>query len=167
MLGTRMKIVSGYPGGNEISLALRARRGTGPLRLVLVERDATSSKWFASGRVHVLTQIGLSKHPDMPNVPLAIDMARTNEQRDALRLIFARNSMAWPFATPPGTAPERIQEFRTAFMATTTDPALLAEAKSGGGFEIRPVSGEEIDKILEQAYATPPAVVSRTAGLLK
>lgn len=167
MLGTRMKIISGYPGGNEISLALERGEVQGRCGWSWSSANATSAKWFESRQVRVLTQIGLSKHPDLPHVPLALDMAKTSEQRDALRLVFARNFMAWPYATPPGTAPERIQEFRTAFMAATRDPALLAEAKASSGFEIRPVSGEEIEKLLEQTYATSAAVVQRTAELLR
>ena len=166
VLGTRLKIVNGYPGGNEISLALERGEVQGRCSWSWSSMKATHGKWIESGQIHVLTQFGLRKHPDLPDVPLAVDLAKTSEQGDTLRLVFARQSMAWPFALPPNTPPARIAELRKAFVAAMTDPALLNEAQAAG-YEIRPVTGEEIDRILGETYAIPAAVISHTAALMK
>ena len=99
-------------------------------------------------------------------MPLALEFASSAEQRDSLRLVFARQAMAWPFAAPPGTPAARVQDLRKAFVAALNDPALLADAGKGG-FEVRPVSGEDIEAMLVQAYQIPEAVVKRTAEMLK
>jgi tripartite-type tricarboxylate transporter receptor subunit TctC len=166
VLGARLKIVSGYPGGNEISLAMERGEVQGRCGWSWSSLSATHSKWVEGGQVRVLAQLGLAKHPDLPNVPLALEFASSAEQRDSLRLVFARQAMAWPFAAPPGTPAARVQDLRKAFVAALNDPALLADAGKGG-FEVRPVSGEDIEAMLVQAYQIPEAVVKRTAEMLK
>ena len=166
VLGAKLKIVSGYPGGNEISLALERGEVHGRCGWSWSSLSATHAKWVEGGQVRVLAQLGLWKHPDLPNVPLALDFAKTPEQRDALKLVFARQAMAWPFMAPPATLAQRVQELRAGFSGAMKDPALLQEAK-GANFEIRPVSGEEIEKILGEAFAIAPDVVARTADMLK
>jgi tripartite-type tricarboxylate transporter receptor subunit TctC len=166
VLGAKLKIVSGYPGGNEISLAMERGEVQGRCGWSWSSLSATHAKWVEGGQVRVLAQLGLAKHPDLPNVPLALEFAKSDEQRDSLRLVFARQAMAWPFAAPPGTPAARVQDLRKAFMAALQDPALLADAGKGG-FEVRPVSGEDIDTMLGQAFQIPEAVVKRTAGMLK
>ena len=166
VLGARLKIVSGYPGGNEISLAMERGEVQGRCGWSWSSLSATHSKWVEGGQVRVLAQLGLAKHPDLPNVPLALEFAKSDEQRDSLRLVFARQAMAWPFVAPPGTPAARVQDLRKAFVAALNDSALLADAGKGG-FEVRPVSGEDIEAMLSQAYQIPEAVVKRTADMLK
>ena len=166
VLGAKLKIVSGYPGGNEISLAMERGEVHGRCGWSWSSLSATHAKWVESGQVRVLAQLGLWKHPDLPHVPLALDFAKTDAQRDALRLVFARQAMAWPFTAPPATPQERVRELRAGFDASMKDPALLQEAKSAS-FEIRPVSGEQIEKILADAFDIAPEVVARAAELLK
>ncbi|HWG06407.1 MAG TPA: tripartite tricarboxylate transporter substrate-binding protein [Beijerinckiaceae bacterium] len=166
VLGTKLKIVNGYPGGNEISLALERGEVQGRCGWSWSSLKATHMDWIKSGKMRVIVQLGLNKHPDLPDVPSALDFVKTPEQRDILKLVFARETMAWPFATPPGVPPARLAEFRKAFVAATKDPDLLSEAEKSQ-FEIRPVTGEQIDKILADAYNIPAATISRTAELLK
>ncbi len=165
VLGTKLKIVNGYPGGNEISLALERGEVLGRCGWSWSSMKATHAKWVESGKVHVLAQLGLNKHPDLPNVPLALEFAKTAEQSDSLKLVFARQAMAWPFAVPPGTPAARVQELRTAFAAATSDISLLNESQTAG-LEVRPVMGEEIDRLLGQVYDIPSEVVRRTIEVL-
>jgi tripartite-type tricarboxylate transporter receptor subunit TctC len=166
VLGTRFKIVNGYPGGNEISMALERGEVQGRCGWSWSSLKATHLKWVETGQMRVITQIGLTKHPDLPNVPLALEFAKTAEQSDALRLVFARQSMAWPFAAPPGTPKARVEELRKAFAATLDDPEFVADAQKIG-LEVRQVHGEEIDTILAQAYGVAEGTVRRTAEMLK
>jgi hypothetical protein len=103
----------------------------------------------------------LSKHPDLPNVPLIMDFAKNDEQRAVLELIFARQVMGRPVLAPPGIPAERVGVIRRAFDATMKDPAFLAEADKGN-WEITPVSGEEIEGLMQRVYASPPQVVELT-----
>jgi tripartite-type tricarboxylate transporter receptor subunit TctC len=166
VLGTKMKVVNGYPGGNDINLAMERGEVAGRCGWSWSSLVATHGKKIESGQLRLLTQLGLSKHPDLPEVPLALDLASTDEQRSSLQLIFARQAMAWPFALPPGTPPSRLKDMREAFVAATSDGELLAEAKKME-LEVRPVSGAKIDEILSEAYLTPDAIVSRTAEFVR
>jgi tripartite-type tricarboxylate transporter receptor subunit TctC len=110
--------------------------------------------------------MGLSKHRDLPDVPLIIDLAHSDEDRAILKLIFARQVVAWPFLAPPGTPVERVEVLRKAFLATMQDRDFRA-ASQKAGLDIAPVSGEEVQKLLEQVNATPADIVHRAAELLQ
>jgi hypothetical protein len=110
--------------------------------------------------------MGLSKHHYLPDVPLIVDLARTDEERAILRLVFARQVMAWPFLAPPGTPGERVDILRKAFLQTLQDKDFLAEADKAG-LEITPVAGEDIQQLVAQTYATPAAIVRKTVEFLQ
>jgi hypothetical protein len=114
----------------------------------------------------VLFQMGLSKHADLPNTPLIIDLAKTDEERAILKLIFARQVMAWPFVAPPGVPNDRVAALREAFIATTKDKDFRADADKGN-LEVTPVSGEAIQNLVQEIYGTPAAVAQKTAALLQ
>lgn len=166
VLGTHLKIVNGYPGGNEISLALERGEVQGRCGWSWSSLKATHQNWVDQRQMYVLAQLGLSKHLDLPNVPLELDFATTQEQRDELRLVFGRQAMSWPFAVPGSVPPERIAYLRRAFNETMIDPEFLKESEKGG-FEIRTVRGEEIDRILVEAYGMPPDITGRIATLFE
>ena len=95
----------------------------------------------------------------MPDVPLVMDFATTERQRQILALVFSRQAMARPFLAPPGIPDDRKQALRAAFDATMRDPAFLAEAKERG-LEVNPVSGAEIDKLIGELYQTPSDIIA-------
>jgi hypothetical protein len=166
VLGTRFKIIAGYPGGNDIDLAMERGEVQGRCGWSWTSVKATHQPWLDQSKIHILFQIGLSKHPDLPNVPLIMDLARTDEERAIFKVIFGRQVMAWPFTAPPGVPKERISVLREAFMDTMKDREFLAEAAKVG-FEIRPVSGFDIQKLVHEVYDTPAAVVQKAAQLLQ
>ena len=98
----------------------------------------------------------------LPNVPLVMDLPTTPQNKAALKLIASRQSIARPFAAPPGIPADRLAALRTAFDATMKDPAFLAEAKRLD-LEVRPVPGIEVEKLIKEIYATPPDVVKLAA----
>ncbi|CAN0460415.1 unnamed protein product [Phaeothamnion confervicola] len=108
----------------------------------------------------------MQKHPDLPDVPLIMDLAKTDEQRQILTLVFARQTMGRPFMAPPGVPPERVAALRKAFMDVMKDKEFLAEAEKGQ-LEITPVSGEALQALVAKAYATDPAISKKTADMLK
>jgi tripartite-type tricarboxylate transporter receptor subunit TctC len=166
VLGTKFKIVTGYPGGNDVDLAMERGEVEGRCGWSWTSVKGLHQPWLDRKEINILFQMGLSKHRELPNVPLIVDLARTDEEKAILRLIFARQVMAWPYLAPPGAPSERVDALRKAFMATMQDKDFLAEADRAG-LEITPVAGEDIQKLVQQIYATPAAVVRKTAELLQ
>jgi tripartite-type tricarboxylate transporter receptor subunit TctC len=165
VLGTKMKIVSGYPGGNDIVLAMERGEVQGRCGWSWSSVKSTHGAMIAENKLHVLLQLSLHKHPELPDVPLVVDLAATDEERQILTLIFARQVMGRPFLAPPGIPADRASALREAFMATMTDPAFVAEAEKAQ-IEVNPVAGEELQKLVAEIYRTPQEVARRAAQLL-
>ena len=114
----------------------------------------------------MLVQLSFRKHADLPDVPLVMDLARTDEERKIFKLVFARLVMGWPFATPPGVPPERLAALRLAFDETMKDKDFLAEADRLV-LEVTPVSGEAIQDLVKDLYDnTSPELARKIAGML-
>jgi hypothetical protein len=114
----------------------------------------------------VLAQWALKKHPDLVDVPLVLDLAQSEADKQALRLALARLEYGRPFFLPPGVPAERVTALRRAFDAALKDPALIAEADKSK-IEIDPLSGEEVTELVRQVSATPPEVIARVRAALE
>ncbi len=165
-LGTRMKIITGYPGGNDINLALERGEVDGRCGWSWSSLMSTRPAWVAGKKITLLVQLALNKHPDLPDVPLVTDLAKTEEQRQILRLIFARQALGRPYLAPPGIPPDRVAALRKAFMDTMQDKDFLAEADKAQ-LEITPIAGDAVQKLVGEVYQTPPAIVQKAAALLQ
>jgi tripartite-type tricarboxylate transporter receptor subunit TctC len=166
VFGTKMRVVSGYPGGNDVVLALERGEVNGRCGWSWSSMKSAQAAWLTENKVHILAQLALSKHADLPNVPLIIDLAQTDEQRQILRLIFARQGLGRPFLGPPGIPLDRLDALRQAFEATMKDPGFVAEADKLK-LEINPLTGAQVEDLVKQVYAgTPPEVAKRAASLL-
>jgi len=113
----------------------------------------------------ILVRLALEKHADLPNVPLVIDLAKTDEQRQILKLIFARQVMGRPFLAPPGVPKDRADALRKAFMDTMADKEFLADTGKAQ-MEIMPVSGENLEKLVKEVYATPKELADKAASFI-
>jgi tripartite-type tricarboxylate transporter receptor subunit TctC len=163
--GAKLKLVSGYPGTAEVALAIErgevdGRCGWSWSSLKLLKPD-----WIADKKVNLITQLALKKSPELPNVPLIFEFATTDRQRQILRLVLSRQSMARPFAAPPDLPADRKAALRQAFDCTLADPEFLAEAKQRG-LEVNPVTGSEIDRLVGELYQTPPEVIAETRAII-
>src|SRR5258708_5036128 len=108
VLGTKMKVVTGYPGGNEVGLAMERGEVQGRCGWSWSSVKTTHQKWVDEKKFSILVQLALDKHPDLPDVPLVIDLAKHDEQRQLLRLILARQGMGRPFLAPPNRPHDRL-----------------------------------------------------------
>jgi ABC-type phosphate/phosphonate transport system substrate-binding protein len=165
VIGSKFKVVTGYPGNADMLLAVErgevdGNAGTSWISLVSIKPD-----WVRDKRINVLLQMAGKKHRDLAQVPLAADLAKTESDRKVLDLIFSRQDMAYPFVAPPDLPPEQLKALRQAFDATMKDPEFLAEAKRQN-LDVDPLAGEGVAAVVRKAYATPPDVVARTKAVL-
>jgi tripartite-type tricarboxylate transporter receptor subunit TctC len=165
VLGTKFKIVTGYPGGNDVSLAIERGEVDGRCGWSWSSLITTRPAWLAEKKISVLVQMSLAKHPDLQDVPLIMDMAKTDEEREIFKLIFSRQIMGRPFLAPP-LPPERLAVLRKAFDDTMTDKQFLADAAQNN-IEINPVPGTQIQAMIKEGYDTPPDVVKKAGVALR
>ena len=166
VLGTKFKIVSGYPGGNDITLAMERGEVKGRCGWSWSSVVATHKRWVDDKTITVLVQLSLNKHPDLPDVPLVMEFAKTEEQKQIFRLIFARQVMGRPFLAPPGLPRDRAEALRRAFDETMKDSEFLADA-TRTQLEITPVAGEEVEKLVTELYQTPKPVADKAAEFIR
>lgn len=158
-LGTKFKVVLGYKGGNTIQLAMERGEVDGRGSVIWSGFKAGWPQWIAEKKVNVLIQFGLAKDPDLPGVPLLIDLARDPTQASIFRLISTDTVTGIPIAAPPGTPADRLAALRKAFAETMSDPLLLAEAAKRN-LPVRLSSGDEVQNIMTSVVTTPNEVVA-------
>jgi tripartite-type tricarboxylate transporter receptor subunit TctC len=159
VFGAKIRLVSGYPGTNEMALAMERGEIDGRCGWSLTSIKAQQPQWIPEKKLNLLVQLGLARSPELPDVPFILDEAKTERQRQILRLIFSRQVMGRPFAAPPAIPPERAAALRQAFDDTMKDPAFLDEAR-GSGLEVNPETGVRLASLVEDLYRTPPDVVA-------
>ena len=166
LFGTKIRIVSGYPGGNAINLALERGEVRGRCGWSWSGIKAERMHWVTKSMMNVFVQFGLAKHPDLPNVEMVTDYAKTDEQKQMLSLVLARQPLGRPFMAPPGVPADRAEALRQAFMKVMRDKDFLA-ATEKAKLEINPLGGAEVAALVNDVYTkVPPAVVQRTRDVL-
>ena len=164
LIGTKFKIVTGYSGGADINLAME-RGEVGARSNSWSSWKVTKPEWVKSGAITVLAQGG-RRQPELANIPSVEDLGRTEDDRQVIRVLMLSASLGRPVAAPPGVPQERVMALRVAFLATTRDPGLLAEAKASR-IEIEPVTGEEMQKLIVGVLATPKPLAARAKEFLE
>ena len=166
LLGTRFKAVSGYDPGAGLTLAVESGETEGICGLSWSTMKASRPHWISDHKLNVIVQVGLAKLPELPNVPNAIDLIGDPVKKQVLELILIRQEFGRPVAAPPGIPADRLKVLRQAFDETMKDSEFLAEAAKTQ-MEIDPLSAEQIDKLLVDAYAAPKPIVQQAAGLIE
>ena len=156
--------MTGYPGGNEIDLAIERGEIDGRCALSWSSVKATHPQWIEREEDQRAVQVSVARHPDLPDVPLMLDFAPDEEARQVLKFLVARQVMGRPFMAPPDLPADRAAALRKAFLDTLRDPEFLAEADRPK-LEITPVPAERIDALLQEMYAMPPDIVKKAAAL--
>jgi tripartite-type tricarboxylate transporter receptor subunit TctC len=162
MFGARLKLVSGYPGTNDATLAMERGEVSGVCGISWSTVKSRHMDWVKGRQVNMPVQFGLQKEADIADVPAVIDLVKGDEQAKMARLILAGQAMARPYAAPPGIPADRRKALVAAFDATMKDPEFLADAQKMQA-DVNPVTAAEIEKLLAEIYATPKDIVAKAA----
>ena len=164
MLGTRFKVIYGYPSGPDMTLAME--RGEVEGRSTSNPQVLGPSKAEVAAKYNFLIQAGMRKLADYQEVPLLRELAGNAEQQAVFDFISKAVVVARPIATNPGVPPERVAALRRAFDAAMADPLFLDEARREN-LDIGTRSGEELQAILAEMLATPPSILAQVAQAIQ
>ena len=162
VLGTKIKLVSGYPGTNDITLAMERGEVDGICGLSWGTIKIAHPEWVKGKSVNLLLQAALKKEPELADVPLALDVIDDPVKKQILSLHFAPQAIGRPYAAPPNIPGDRKAALIKAFDETMKDPEFLAETAKAK-MDIAPMTGHEIEALLAQLYALPADVVAKAA----
>ena len=166
LIGTKFKIVLGYPGGNDVNLALE--RGEVEVRgsNSWTSWKATRPDWIAEKKINILVQIGLSKAADLPDVPLLMELGKNDEDRKLLRLLSASTHIGRPIFTSPGVPAERVAALRKAFDAMVHDLVFIEEARREK-FDIEPTTGQAMQDVVTEMMSAPEGEKERLRKIIE
>jgi tripartite-type tricarboxylate transporter receptor subunit TctC len=162
MFGAKVKLITGYPGTADMTLAMERGEIDGLCGISWSTIVSRHPEWISGHLIHVLVQAALQSDPALPGVPLMSDETGDARNKEMLKLILAPQVMARPIAAPLGLPPERAAALQNAFAETMQDPAFLADMKRQG-LDVAPVTPAAIDALLADLYAAPPDVVRDAA----
>jgi tripartite-type tricarboxylate transporter receptor subunit TctC len=168
ILDTKFQQVCCYGSDANQNLALERGEIEGRIGWSWSSLKFTSMEWLQSGKITLLMQMGLQKNLEIPaDVPLVMDLVKTEKDKAALKIVFANQSMGRPYVMPPGVPGARVAEVQRAFAATMKDPAFLADAAKRRIEISDPKSGEEIEALLKEVYASSQDAVLTARRAIK
>ncbi len=162
VFGAKLQLVSGYPGTNDVTLAMERGEVDGLCGLSWSTIKTRHVDWLKNHTVNIIVQAALKKEPEIASVPLASDLVTKPEQLQIMRLLLTAQAMARPFAAPPDIPADRKAALLAAFDATMKDGDFLAEAQKLN-FDVRPVNATTIDGLLAEVYTTPKDVIAKAS----
>ena len=170
VLGTKFKLVTGYVGSQETLKAIEQGEAHG--RFMSYDSAKSTRKQFLDeGKLKIVFQNALEKHPDLPNIPTIIDIAKARgkgpEVIEAIRFLLAPDEMGRPIAGPPEMPKDRVAALRAAFSQMVKDPQYLADARKRGLEPDLPLDGEGVEKTVDEIYKTPKKIVELVANSMK
>jgi tripartite-type tricarboxylate transporter receptor subunit TctC len=166
VLGFRFKVVRGYQGTPQINLAIERGEVQGMGGLGWASVKAQTPHWIAERKIKVLAQYGLTRAAELAEVPTMLELAKSDADRQAMVMLFARTEYGRPYFLPPDVPEERVAALRRAFDATMKDAAFIAEAAKLQ-FDVDPLTGEAVQALVAQLAATPREVVTRVRAALE
>ena len=168
LIGTRFKIVSGYPSGGDINIAVERGEVDGRGSDSWASMKSTHPDWLRDHKINILVQVGLDPNPELTamGVPKLWKFISNDDDRKVAELVVSQQIFQRSYIAPPGTPPEQIKTLRAAFDATMSDPQFLADAETVR-IAITPLSGAKVQEIVRKLYATPKAIIERARQVIK
>jgi tripartite-type tricarboxylate transporter receptor subunit TctC len=166
LFGTQFKIVSGYPGGGDIMIALERREVDGRGSDSWASLKSNNPGWIKDKKVNILFQVGSHREKDLPDAPMLTDLAQNDEQRQILDLVSGDAAVGRPILTAPDVPAERVAALRKAFDDTMRDPAFLAAAEKAG-LHFNPVGGKELQQIVSRIVSPSPEVIEKVKDAIR
>lgn len=165
VIKAKFKTIGPYPGSVDGLLAME--RGEVDTSLTSYNTiKARRSDWIKEKKINILVTYSLKRHPELPDVPAFPEFGKTPDDRKLLEFYVSAEDIGRSFVAPPGLPADRVRTLRSAFMAMINDADFLAEIKKADA-ELNPLSGEELQKIVAETVAAPPALVARMQSMLK
>jgi tripartite-type tricarboxylate transporter receptor subunit TctC len=165
VLGTKFKLIMGYKGSNDAQLAVERGEADGHSTSWTAVKVAHPD-WLPEKKINIIMQFALTKHPELPNVPTVIELAKTDEQRAILRAVMNATEIGTAFLTTPGVPADRVAALRRAFDETVKDPEFLAEANKSK-LTVGPLAGEELQKLIGEVSDLPPELIDKVRAAYK
>ena len=165
LLGTKLKAISGYPGTNEILLAIERGELDGIVGYSWGVARSGHKDLLESGKLKIVMQLALEKHKELPNIPLVTDFVTKPDDRHVLELIFSRQPMGRPLVAPPGLDARVARTLRQAVAATMRDPQFIAEG-ARLDLETNFITGGDVQTLMQRLYRSPPDVVRRAQAIV-
>jgi tripartite-type tricarboxylate transporter receptor subunit TctC len=165
-LNTKFRVINGYPGGNDINLAMERGELGGRASYSWASLKSLNPDWLASKKVNILVQIGLRKAPDLPDVPLLLDLVKPGIDREVVRLFSSSLELGRVYLAPPNVPENRLAILRKAFSQAVADHNFLEEAQRLN-IDVNPTDGETVQKIIAELTAEPPTVVEKARTFLQ
>ena len=165
LLGTKFKLISGFPSSTDVFLAMERGEVDG----ICESLDSVIGKrpdWIATKKVNVLFQGGAAPNPELKDVPFVVDLARNAEQKQAIEFLYAGQGIGRPFVAPPALPADRLKMLRDAFNATMKDAEFIADVKKQK-LDLEPEDGEHLAALIRKIYATPKPIVDKIGELIK
>ncbi len=159
VLGTKLKMVRGYTGVPDMMLAIE-RGEAGATSVTLTSLTGQYAPLLKAGKIVLLAQNAIKRHPDIPNVPTTVELARNDEERDTLKLFASVGDIGRAYLAPPGVPDARVAQLRKAFMDSMKDPELVAYAQKNN-LELDPMPGEELQKLIVDMSKVPESTIER------
>ena len=164
LLGMKFKVVSGFPSSSDVFLAMERGEVDG----ICESLDSVTGKrpdWLPTKKVKILFQGGAEPNKNV-DAPFVLDLAKTEEQKTAIRFLYAGQGIGRPFVAPPGMAADKVKMLREAFDKTMKDPEFIADAKRSK-LDVDPEDGAHLEKLIREIYTTPKAIVDQVGKLIQ
>ena len=166
LLGTRFRIVSGYPGGGDVNIAVERGEIDGRGSDSWASLKSTHPDWLRDHKIVILFQVGPHREPDMTDVPLWGELGGTGEQRQILDILSGDVAVGRPILTSPGVPADRVKALRQAFDDTMKDPAFI-DAMGKGSMDINPMGGEELQQTVGRIVGASPDIVAKIKDAIR
>ncbi len=166
VLGSKFRVITGYMGTQETIMAVERGETDGRCGWGWASLKSSKPDWLRDKKLNFIVQLGLAKNKEAQHVPLAIDMAKNEDDKALLKALFAPLEITRPYFAPPKVPAERVAELRKAFMAALKDPGAQAELIKTVGELPDSTNGEDMQKLLADIYATPAPILARLKSIV-